>query len=201
MRSGFRAASAALFCFSRCARVGWMARVPGGDHADKMGRWAIHSLRVSMNYFFWLLLNIGVPLFGPIAMLATVAVSYGKTTAKRLIFESVKDGQLFWSAIAISAAAVYEVIVALDREVAHSRPATSDGSLNIPHWALQVFLFAFIVLAFLGSLFVLASSLKKLDRACQTSTSPAILQRDAKVSIWLAATTTLCFAILHFLME
>jgi hypothetical protein len=62
----------------------------------------------SMNYFFWLLLNIGVPVFGPIFFLTLAAVSYGKAAAREMILESVKDGQMYWTAIAVSTAGIYE---------------------------------------------------------------------------------------------
>ncbi|WP_179401079.1 hypothetical protein [Burkholderia guangdongensis] len=68
-----------------------------------------------MNAFYWLLLNIGVPVLGPIFMLALVSPSYGWPVAKRMIFDAVKDGQLFWAAIALSASALYELFTWLDK--------------------------------------------------------------------------------------
>ncbi len=64
-----------------------------------------------MNYFFWLLLNLS----GPVFFLALAAVSYGRAVAGEIILESVKDGQLYWSAIAISAAGFYEATIFLVR--------------------------------------------------------------------------------------
>jgi hypothetical protein len=151
-----------------------------------------------MNYFFWLLLNIGVPLFGPVAMLATVAVSYGRTVAKRLIFDSVKDGQLFWSAIAISAAAVYELITALENGVVRVTTPISHASLNVPHGVLQFLLFGFLSFAFVGSLLVMLISLRKLDNTDQIQTSYDDLRTDARISISFVNTVAICFAILHF---
>jgi hypothetical protein len=68
-----------------------------------------------MNLFFWLLLNLGVPIIGPMFTLALVAPAYGWRVAKGLITGSVKDGQLFWWAIGLCASAVYEVLTALER--------------------------------------------------------------------------------------
>jgi hypothetical protein len=68
-----------------------------------------------MNLFFWMLLNLGVPIAGPIFTLALVAPTHGWRVAKTLIAASVKDGQLFWCAIGLCAAAVYEAVTALER--------------------------------------------------------------------------------------
>jgi hypothetical protein len=154
-----------------------------------------------MNYFFWLLLNIGVPLFGPVAMLATVAVSYGRTVAKRLIVESVKDGQLFWSAIAISAAAVYELITALDRAAVSVTIPFSGTTLIVSHKAFELALLPFLFFAFFGSLLVMLASLKSLEDVVENPNSrDDVLPPHAKTSIWLTAIAALCFAILHFLI-
>ena len=68
-----------------------------------------------MNLFLWMLLNLGVPIVGPIFTLALVAPTHGWRVAKTLIAASVKDGQLFWCAIGLCAAAVYEAVTALER--------------------------------------------------------------------------------------
>ncbi|CAE6710323.1 hypothetical protein R69927_03648 [Paraburkholderia domus] len=68
-----------------------------------------------MNLFFWALLNLGVPIVGPIFTLALVAPTHGWRVAKTLIAASVKDGQLFWCSIGLCAAAVYEAMTALER--------------------------------------------------------------------------------------
>src|ERR1700761_1241286 len=68
-----------------------------------------------MNFFFWMLLNLGVPIIDPIFTLALVAPAHGWRVAKTLIAGSVKDGQLFWCAIGLLASAVYEVVTGLER--------------------------------------------------------------------------------------
>ncbi|MFM0393622.1 hypothetical protein [Paraburkholderia phytofirmans] len=68
-----------------------------------------------MNFFFWALLNLGVPIIGPIFTLVLVAPAHGWRVAKALIAGSVKDGQLFWCAIGMFASAVYEAVTALAR--------------------------------------------------------------------------------------
>ncbi|WNC88242.1 hypothetical protein RI103_10885 [Paraburkholderia sp. FT54] len=68
-----------------------------------------------MNLFFWMLLNLGVPIIGPIFTLALVVPAHGWHVAKTLIAGSVKDGQLFWCAIGLFASAIYEAVTALER--------------------------------------------------------------------------------------
>lgn len=67
-----------------------------------------------MDLCFWLLLNLCVPITGPICMLALFSLTHGYGVARQLIIESVRGGQLLWSAISLSAAAIYEAITMLE---------------------------------------------------------------------------------------
>jgi hypothetical protein len=97
-----------------------------------------------MNLFFWMLLNLGVPIFGPIFTLALVAPAHGWRVARTLIAASVKDGQLFWCAIGLCAAAVYEAVTALER-----------GSGVVP--ALESAIVGLCILAFSCSIVVMSA--------------------------------------------
>ncbi len=68
-----------------------------------------------MNLFFWTLLNLGVPIIGPIFTLVLIAPTHGWRVAMALVAGSVKDGQLFWCAIGLCATAIYEAVTALER--------------------------------------------------------------------------------------
>ncbi|KXU87651.1 hypothetical protein CI15_16100 [Paraburkholderia monticola] len=68
-----------------------------------------------MNLFFWMLLNLAVPIAGPVFTLALVAPAFGWRVARTMIAASVKDGQLFWCAIGLCAAAIYEAVTALEQ--------------------------------------------------------------------------------------
>jgi hypothetical protein len=91
-----------------------------------------------MNLFFWTLLNLGVPIAGPIFMLALVVPTHGWHVAKALIAASVKDGQLFWCAMGLCAAAVYEAMTALE---------LGRGAVPV----LEIAIAAFCMLAFVCS--------------------------------------------------
>ncbi|WP_233801208.1 hypothetical protein [Paraburkholderia sp. HP33-1] len=100
-----------------------------------------------MNLFFWMLLNLAVPIAGPIFTLAMVAPAYGRRVARAMIASSVKDGQLFWCAIGLCAAAIYEAVTALEQ-----------GSRETPMLALGIV--GFCGLAFACSIAVMAGLLK-----------------------------------------
>lgn len=95
-----------------------------------------------MNLYFWMLLNPGVPIIGPIFTLALVAPAHGWRVSKALIAGSVKDGQLFWCAIGLCASAGYEVVTTLEQ-----------GSGEVPILALC--LVGLCVLGFICSSFVM----------------------------------------------
>lgn len=65
-----------------------------------------------MSLFFWMLLNLGVPIIGPVFTLALVAPARGWVAAKALIAAPVNDGQLFRCASGLCACADYEVLAA-----------------------------------------------------------------------------------------
>lgn len=155
-----------------------------------------------MNAFFWWLLNIGVPIAGPILMLGLFAVTHGQALARLLIYESIKSGQLLWSAIAISASAVYESATALERQTG-------------PAPLLELAIAAFLVIAFACSMLVMLVTLKQHgDRsfALRRRTGGAgawpgladtHLPENGTISasIWLTAGASLLFGALHIIVS
>jgi hypothetical protein len=145
-----------------------------------------------MNLFFWMLLNLGVPIAGPIFTLALVAPTHGWRVAKTLIAASVKDGQLFWCAIGLCAAAVYEAVTALER-----------GSGGVP--VLEFAIAGFCMLAFACSNIVMSSLVNaRQDQAAtcirdrQKRFAKGALSRVAiATSILATSLVATLFAILH----
>lgn len=97
-----------------------------------------------MDIFFWLLLNLCAPIAGPPFTLALAAFAYGYRAAWHLIVDSIKDGQLLWTAMALAASAIYEAIVALERRGAAP--------------ALELAITAFSLLAFACSVVVMSAT-------------------------------------------
>jgi hypothetical protein len=125
----------------------------------------------SMNYFFWLLLNIGVPVFGPIFFLTLAAVSYGKAAAREMILESVKDGQMYWTAIAVSTAGLYE--------------AWTPASQNSPILQLALLTLASVVVV--SSVLVMLAGIKAYHlrqiRALQPWTTSGFSEQETGISV------------------
>ena len=148
-----------------------------------------------MNLFFWMLLNLGVPIIGPIFTLALVAPTHGWRVARALITASVKDGQLFWCAIGLCAAAVYEAVTALER-----------GSGEVP--VLESAIVGFCMLAFSCSIVVMSALINAHhDRAStiarnrQARSVTGSLSRVAiGTSIFATSVAAVLFVILHVCM-
>jgi hypothetical protein len=144
-----------------------------------------------MNLFFWTLLNLGVPIVGPIFTLALVAPTHGWRVAKTLIAASVKDGQLFWCSIGLCAAAVYEAVTALER-----------GSGVVP--ALESMIAGFCVLAFACSTIVMSSLVNVHHDQAATSIrdrrKPLVTGALSRVAIGTSILTTSVAAILFAIL-
>lgn len=157
-----------------------------------------------MNAFFWWLLNIGVPIAGPILMLGLFSVTHGKAVARLLIVESIKGGQLLWSAIAISAAALYEGATALEREPG-------------PAPLLELAVTAFLLIAFACSMLVMLITIKHHDDRSRAPSghlrgkgarasalapaSPFPETAAVTASIWLTGAAALLFGALHMVVS
>lgn len=77
----------------------------------------------TLQFIAWIVVHIVVPIFAPIAMLPLLAI--GRTfrpSAKDVVYNAVKNGQLLWAAIAMSAGACYEIGVYLEHASALGRP-------------------------------------------------------------------------------
>lgn len=99
-----------------------------------------------MDLFFWLPLNLAAPIVGPVFTIALAAVAHGYDVARQLIVESVKDGQLLWSAMALSASATYEAVTALE----------ARGAMPVPELCIALF----CVSAFACSIIVMTATTK-----------------------------------------
>jgi hypothetical protein len=155
----------------------------------------VHRRALLMNLFFWLLLNVIVPVVGPIFTLALVAPTHGWRVARLLIAAAVKNGQLFWCAIGLSAAAIYEAVTALQKGIG----AASLLELGIVGWCL---------LAFACSIFVMSGTIKAnhgeaagfaFAQPCISGGSGGAPWSAAaiRLSIWATAVAAGMFAFLH----
>lgn len=82
----------------------------------------------------WLLLNIGVPILAPIALLLLLGLTKKyRYRVRELVGRSIGEGQLFWTIIAMCAAATYEAAVHIGEIRASSE---SGGDTTVSWFAL-----------------------------------------------------------------
>jgi hypothetical protein len=62
-----------------------------------------------VRYIFWAITNLGVPVGLPILVLLLLDAASQSSNGNKLIEYATKDGQLLWSAMAVAAAALYEI--------------------------------------------------------------------------------------------
>jgi len=146
-----------------------------------------------MNLFFWLLLNLCVPIAGPFFMLALLAVTHGRSVARQLTVASIKDGQLFWSAIGLSASAIYERLTTLEHR---------HGLVSLQELAIVVF----ALVAFSCSILVMVATVKAQGDAvvvagCAASVSESGAQAQpfgsVRASFWLTGGVALLSTLCH----
>ena len=140
-----------------------------------------------MNLYFWMLLNLGVPIIGPIFTLVLVAPAHGWRVAKTLIAGSVKDGQLFWCANGLCASAGYEVVTTLER---------GSGEVSL----LVLCLAGLCVLGFICSSCVMLGLVNahygRLEHRVRCSREPSVARGFSHVEIGLSIVLTCIVAIL-----
>ncbi|ALM83452.1 hypothetical protein ASB57_11170 [Bordetella sp. N] len=126
-------------------------------------------------------MNLLVPVAGPMLLLGLITPVRGPGVAKRLIKASVSDGQLYWSAIALSAAAIYEAIDAFHEE--------RGNPLYI-----GLLISGFVLIALIASIIVMLATVESYDQKATDSTGSVALGRDdrtvaesniVKMSYWL----------------
>lgn len=146
-------------------------------------------------FFGWLLVNIAVPILAPIALfpLLSVGTKY-RGRVHELVMRSIREGQLFWTVIAMCAAASYEAAVYMSglegEEISFGR--TIAWTAIAWHIALIVISAVLIVLRTMEATDeeVHAATLQAAGDAGQ---APQIMV----VSIWMLVATAVSFTATH----
>jgi hypothetical protein len=69
-----------------------------------------------VKFVAWALVNICVPVFGPILLLLLLRFSKShKDISRGIVFRALKDGALFWTVIAMCAGAMFDLGAALTK--------------------------------------------------------------------------------------
>jgi len=106
------------------------------------------------NFFAWLFVNVAVPLLSPIALLLLLKVpGFERELSAGIVSRAIKDGQLFWTVIAMAASASYEAGLAV-------------GNPAVPKWAAWTALvYHFVVLVLCAVLVMLGTVASARDGA------------------------------------
>ncbi|HJV03309.1 MAG TPA: hypothetical protein VJ752_22425 [Burkholderiaceae bacterium] len=150
-----------------------------------------------LKFLGWLLLNIGVPLLAPIALLPLLFASkrYHGNVGK-LIYRSLQDGQLFWTVIALCAAACYEaaghVACAEDRD-------TSKVIISIAVGWHVLIVVGSSVLVLLGALDSVAATAN--SAAPVADEAEGDMSRVMRISIWTSIIVAISYSATHLWAE
>jgi hypothetical protein len=140
----------------------------------------------------WLLLNLAVPLLAPIALLPLLGASKKyRGRVSEILQRSLQEGQLFWTVIAMCAAAWYEAAVHLG-ELGGTVEQRSDG-ITIAWTAIGWHIGIIIV----SSVLVLLGTMDAADEEVQASNGTERPSRLMVLSIWMASITAATFTATH----
>jgi hypothetical protein len=153
-----------------------------------------------MEYFkfaAWFVLNVAVPLLAPIALLPLLSASRKYPgTVRKLIRRSLQDGQLFWTVIAMCAAAWYEAAGNLQRL------SGNHDAANIGIIIAWISIGGHTLITVISSVLVLFGTMDAFDedtrqvRGEATQTAKP-MPRIMRLSIWLSAFTALSLTLTH----
>ncbi|MGB9109847.1 MAG: hypothetical protein WCC39_14290 [Telluria sp.] len=152
-----------------------------------------HYIGLDMDYgrfFGWLLLNVAVPLLAPIAFFPLLNAGKGYSgRVRELIMRSVREGQLFWTVIAMCAAASYEAAV-------HMGELEGDeiaGGTSIA-WAAIAWHVAIIISS---AVLIVLNTMDAADADVQAAEGVDQAPQIMVVSIWMSIATAVSFTATH----
>lgn len=142
----------------------------------------------ALQFLAWTIVHIAIPILAPIALLPLLAVGRTfRSSANRLVYNAVKNGQLLWVGIAMNADACYEIGIYLGSASDVGRQFAWIG------FTLCIFLITF------SAVLVMLGAIDGLDEDCDTN--GAVSSRILVVSIWLTAASALLFGYAHYLID
>lgn len=146
-------------------------------------------------FFGWLLVNVAIPILAPIALFPLLSVgTKSRGRVRELIIWSVRGGQLFWTVIAMCAAASYEAAVYMSElkgeEVSFGRTIA---------WTAIAWHIATIVIS---AVLIVLRTMEATDEKVHAATSQAPEDVDQApqivvLSIWMLVATAVSFTATH----
>jgi hypothetical protein len=143
-----------------------------------------------IKFLGWFLLNVGVPLLAPLALLPLLGAGRkDRGKVKVLIRWAIRDGQLYWPVVAMCAAACY------DAAGTFANPRAEPGTVNSTlawlaiGWHVLIIVVS-SVLVTVGAMDITATKAREVNEG---ALSPLVL-----ISITLSITTALTFSATHY---
>jgi hypothetical protein len=141
----------------------------------------------TLQFIAWIFVHIAIPIFAPIALLPLLAIGRTfRSSANDVVYNAVKNGQLLWAAIAMSAGACYEIGVYLEHASVQGRPFAWIG------------LTACIFFISLSAVLVLLGAIDGLDEGFDAKAAEP--SRMMVISIFLTIASAGVFGGAHYLI-
>ena len=140
-----------------------------------------------LQFLAWAVVHIGVPIFAPIALLPLLGVTRTfRQSARGVVYNAVKNGQLLWIVIAMSSEGCYEL-------AGYLAPAVSNGREFA--WTGLAFHISFIAFS---AVLVMLGAIDGLNES--VSVEDAKPSRIMLLSILLVFVSAVDFAVAHYLI-
>jgi hypothetical protein len=141
----------------------------------------------TLQYLAWIFVHIVIPVFAPIALLPLLAIGRTfRSSANGVVYNAVKNGQLLWVGIAMSAGACYEIGIYLER---------ATGFARVYAW---LGLAACILIITISAVLVMLGAIDGLDES--GSSKNVAISRIMVISILLTTAAAGVFGVAHYLI-
>jgi len=141
-----------------------------------------------LQFVAWVIVHIAVPIFAPIALLPLLGIGVTfRKSAHGIVRNAVKNGQLLWVAISMSAGCCYELAGYLEHAVPPGR------NMAWTCWGFCVFIIA------ISAVLVMVGAIDALED--EGNISDERPSRIMLISMVLTAATAVVFSVVHFLIS
>jgi hypothetical protein len=140
-----------------------------------------------LQFLAWAVVHIGVPIFAPIALLPLLGVTRTfRQSARGVVYNAVKNGQLLWIVIAMSSEGCYELAGYLESAASNGRELAWTG------------LGSHVFLIVMSAVLVMLGAIDGLNESADVK--DARLSRIMLLSILVATVSAFIFAEAHYLI-
>lgn len=136
----------------------------------------------------WLFVNVGVPVFAPVTLLPLLTFNrFYRDLGHNFLFRAVQEGQLFWTAIGMCAAACYDLGGALNESAS---PSTRGYA-----WLWLIWHVFFLVIS---AVLVLNGTIDSVMRSAENPCDRSTNKNFVRASILITIITSSSFTLVHY---